>query len=237
MSTVQQVINRSLRMLGVLSAGESPTSDETSDALFALNAMLGSWRNERLMAYALQDISVTLIASTASYTIGASGAGTTATNPIKIESARVTVSSMDYPVELITDKQYNAIVDKTSTSDYPQVVYWNFSQANGTAYVWPVPNQANTLKLSVWTPLAAFSAASDTITLPPGYDDALASNLAIQLSAEYDGIEVPSVVVSMARESKAAIKRVNHKPFEAVTQLSGMFAKHGVSNIVSDQGR
>ena len=224
-------------MLGVLASGESPTSDDTANALFALNSMLSSWRNEKLMVYALQDISVTLIDGTASYTIGPSGAGTTATNPIRIESARVTVSSMDYTVSIITDKQYNAIIDKTSQSDYPQVLYWNFSQANGTAYVWPVPNAANTLKLSVWTPFAAFASASETITLPPGYEDAMASNLAVYLSAEYDGIEVSNTVADMARTSKAAIKRINHKPFESVTQLFGMFARHGVSNIVSDQGR
>lgn len=230
MATVQQVINRSLRILGVLASGASPTSDETSDALFALNAMLGSWRNEKLMVYALQDISITLISGTASYTIGATG-GTVTTNPVKIESARVTVSNYDYPVELIDDKQYNAITDKTSQSSYPDKLYWNHSQANGTAYVWPVPNAANTLKLSVWTPLTAFAAASDTITLPPGYEDAFASNLAIQIAPEYDGITVSPLVFEMAKSTKASIKRINRKPFEAITQLGGMF-RFGNANIL-----
>jgi hypothetical protein len=233
MATYQQVINRSLRLIGALGAGATPPAEDTTDVLFALNAMLSSWRNEKLMVYALQDISVTLINGTASYTIGPSGAGTTATNPVKIESARVTKSDIDYPVELIDDKRYNAISQKTSTSDIPSYLYWNFSQGNGTAYVFPVPTEANTLKLSVWTPLSSVAAA-DTVTLPPGYEDAIAYNLAVRIAPEFEQ-NASETVIALARDTKASIKRVNHKPFESVTQIFGMFRANGRSDIIGGE--
>ena len=43
MSTSQQVINRSLRKIGALAAGETPSSDMSTDALADLNAMLARW--------------------------------------------------------------------------------------------------------------------------------------------------------------------------------------------------
>jgi hypothetical protein len=45
--TVQQLINQSLIQLGVIASGESPSSDESADALTALNLMISSW-NEML---------------------------------------------------------------------------------------------------------------------------------------------------------------------------------------------
>jgi len=233
MATVQQVINRSLRLIGVLATGQTPEADETADALTALNAMLDGWMNDKLMTYSLQNITVPLVAGTASYTIGTSGATVTATSPVRIESAYTRKSNIDYLIELIDSNQYNGIASKTSASDIPEYLYFNGTNPNSTITLYPVPNEVNNLYLTVWTPYAAFAAATDTFTMPNGYEDAVAYNLAIRLWPEYPAVQLSPVVVELAKTTLASIKRINQQPVIQTTQLAKMFGKNRGYNIIS----
>ena len=235
MSTIQQILNRSHRLIGALASGESLTVSETADALADLNSMLDSWMNDKLMAYSLQNITVPLVAGTASYTIGAIGATVTATAPVSIESAFVRKSNLDYPITFIDQDQYNNIVAKTSTSDIPEYLYFNSTNPNCTVTLYPVPNAVNNLYLTVQTPYTPYAAATDTFAMPNGYEDAVAYNLAIRRWAEFPAISLNPIVAKLATESLAAIKRVNNRPMVQTTQLAGMFNQkrgHGY-NIIS----
>lgn len=224
MATIQTKINRALRLGGIIGSGESPTTDESADALEALNAMLDSWRNDKLLVYAFKDITVTLINGTATYTIGATG-GTVDTAPVKIESAFVRQSGVDYHLKPITDAYYQAKAEKTITSDIPSEFMFNHTFPNATITLYPVPTVANTLYVRVWTPLSAV-ALTDTFTFPPGYEDAIVYNLTIRNSPEYPNITLSPAVVEIARSSLAGIKRVNAKPHIAITQLAKMFVSN-----------
>lgn len=221
MATAQSIVNRSLRLLGQIEPGEDPTDDESDDALEALNAMLSSWRNERLMCYATQEESLTLANADASYTVGPGGDLDT-DRPIDILAAWVVDNNISYAVQLITDDQYAAIQDKTTASDWPDRLNYRPTMATGTIYVYPVPNATRTLKLLTRVPLDSL-ALSDTISLPPGWEDALAFNLAIAIAPEYQTEPAPTVIRN-ARETKAAIKVVNSQPVNAVTELAAMFS-------------
>lgn len=224
MATIQTKINRALRLLGVIASGESPSTDESNDALETANGMLDAWRNDKLLVYAFQDIQVTLINGTATYTIGASG-GTVATSPVKMESAFVRQSGVDYGLKEITDAYYQAKSDKTVTADIPAEIMFNHTNPNSTITVYPVPTVANTMYVRVWTPLATIALA-DTFTFPPGYDDAFCYNLAVRLSPEYPAIPLNPAVVEIARSSMAGIKRINARPHIAITQLAKMFTSN-----------
>ena len=43
METAGDIINGSLRLLGVLAEGETPSADTSQDALRAMNQMIDSW--------------------------------------------------------------------------------------------------------------------------------------------------------------------------------------------------
>lgn len=234
MATVQTVINRSFRLLGVIAQGQTAPATDTADALTALNAMIDGWRNEKLMVDSFATITVPLVNAQASYTIGASGADVTATSPVRIESAYVRKSSTDYDVTQIDDKTYQSIEQKTNTSDIPEFFLFNHTNANSTIYVYPVPNEVNNLYLRVWTPFASFASASDTFSMRPGMEEAVAYNLTIALHPEYPGIQLNPVVVKKANDSLAAIKRINHKPFVQVSQLALMVGNRR-SNILTGE--
>jgi len=57
MASAGDIINGSLRRLGVLAEGETPSAATSQDALTALNQMIDSWNTERLAVFSTQDLS------------------------------------------------------------------------------------------------------------------------------------------------------------------------------------
>jgi len=234
MASAQSLINRALKQIGALSAGETPTSEETDDALTAMNAMFGTWRNDRLMVYALADNSLTLVVGQSSYTIGIGG-DLSITRPVAFDSAYTTESGTDTPVRLIDEAYYDAIPDKTVTSSLVQVAFYNPTMASsqGTLKVWPVPSVANTLHLVTWIELAPITSLSAAIVLPQGYEDAIASNLALRIAPEYPTAKVSPLLVKMANDSLNAIKRINKPMLHLTSPMAKDFHGHR-SNILID---
>lgn len=236
MATVQTRINRALRLIGQIEAGEDPSADETADALVALNAMLDSWRNDRLLCFAYQTETLTLAASDSSYTIGTGGDLST-TRPVEIVQAYITSSDQDYPLRPMNEAEYAAIFDKTQEADWPDRYLFRPSIASSlaTLIVYPVPNATRTLKLTTRVVVSAFSAATDSVTLPPGWEAAIDANLAIELAPEY-GTSASPEVRRMAAQSLAGIKLTNAaaQPKRLYTELGAMFGP-GAANILTDE--
>src|SRR4051812_2373819 len=107
-STAQNIIDRALRLLGQLESGQSATTAETADCLTALNAMLDSWRNERLMCWALQDEAIPLVSTNSTRSLGPSGDYVT-TRPQDILGAYVVYSTSSIPVRVITAQEWDSI--------------------------------------------------------------------------------------------------------------------------------
>jgi hypothetical protein len=208
MASASDIIRRSLRLIGAIAGGETPSSTEQADALDALNAMLDSWRTESLSVYALRDETLTLTGA-ASYTIGTGGALNT-TRPVRIESAYERYSDTDYPVKIASAAAWYALAVKTTTSsNVSEWLYYEPSYPLGTLYLYPKPT-TGVLHLVTWVPLTAFAAA-DSVALPPGYQDAITYHLAIRLAPEY-GRPVPPELAALARAAKDNIQRVNFRP-------------------------
>lgn len=228
-TTAQTIIDRAMRLIGALESGESPTADETADALIALNQMIDSWRNDRLIAYKLTNHTLTLVNGDNTYTIG-SGGDINTTRPVKIDSAFVTEGGIDYPVEIIGKSAFDAISDKTTQSNLPSRLYYDPAYPTANIKLYPTPSTANVLTVSVWEPIGTFATAATSISLPPGYERALTYNLACEIAPEFQQ-PVPPKVEQNAIDSLAAIKRINVTPIIAQVE----FAMGRRSDIESDQ--
>jgi len=73
MDTAGDIINGSLRLLGVLAEGEVPSAETSQDALRAMNQMIDSWNTERLSVFSTQDQIFMWPAGQLSRTMGPSG--------------------------------------------------------------------------------------------------------------------------------------------------------------------
>lgn len=218
MATVQVVIDRAYRLLGQLNLGESADSTESANALIAINALLDSWRNESLMCYAMQDQSINLANGNTSKTIGPTGDLVT-TRPTNIDDAYILYSGDSIPVKIIEyASEYVYIPDKTTTDTYPLKIAYNPEMPDGRIYMYPLPNATSVLHVITRTPVTAFALVSTTISLPPGWEDALAANLALYLAPELQ-VQPSPMVIGMAANTKRSIKRTNTRPIKQADEL------------------
>lgn len=217
MATGQSLVDRACRLIGVVASGDSATADESTDVLTAINAMIDSWRNDGLMAYASTEVSKAMVVGDASYTF-ATSADFNGVRPVEVKSAYMTIGTTLYPVQVITEEDWYAIEDRTVTSDLVEKVWYNPTMSSGTVNVWPVPNATNTLTLVVRTPVADL-ALGTTVSLPPGWEEAIVYNGAIRIAPEFEK-QVPAYVDKIATASLAAIKRVNSRPISGMSELT-----------------
>ena len=230
MANGRSISKRILRTLKVIDSGETPTSNESNDVLEVVNAMLDSWRTERLLVYAMQDEILTMVNGKDTYTIGPSGDLVT-TRPVRIEDEMfMTEANIDYPILRINKERYASIVDKTSDSDIVEFGYYEGTMPNATLKVWPVPNTPNTLTLKTWIVLTSIT-LDGIISFPPGYLDAIVHNGAVAFSAETG--QLNEVTVSLAIKTKGAIKRVNSKVIQSGTEILQLIGG-GRHNILTD---
>lgn len=205
------IINGSLRLIGQLAEGETPSSETSTDALAAMNQMIESWNTERLAVYTTQDQEFTWPASTISRTLGPTG-DFVGNRPVELDDSTYFVDSttgVSYGIKIINQQQYDGIAVKTVTSTYPQVIWVNPSMPDAEYFVYPVPTRALEWHFISIEELSQPAVLATTLTFPPGYLRAFRFNLACELAAEF-GVEPPPQVKRIAMASKRNIKRINN---------------------------
>jgi hypothetical protein len=211
--TGRELVTAALRLLGVVAPGESLAASEATDGLSSINRMLSSWSTEGLLIYAVTREEFSLVAGTQSYTMG-TGATFSTTRPVKINRAMIEVQSsptVEYELRILTPEEWAFIPAKDQSSDIPTSLYPEGTYPNETLNLYPKPSAAHKLVLYSQKPLTQISTLDTSISLPPGYEEALVYNGAIRLAPEY-GRMLSTEVVAIAGESKSNLKRQNHRP-------------------------
>lgn len=210
MTTAGDLINGSLRLLGVLAEGETPSAETSQDALFAMNQMIQSWNTERLAVFSTQEQIVTWPPSTRSRTFGPTG-DIVANRPVALDDStyfRDPASGISYGLKLINQQQYNGIAVKTVTSTYPQVLWVNMTYPDIEMYVYPVPTRALEFHIVSVEELTQPAGLATDLAFPPGYLRCFRYNLACELAPEF-GTEPSRQVQRIAMTSKRNLKRIN----------------------------
>ncbi len=214
--TGQELIASSLRLIGVLASGETPSNAEATDGLTALNDVIESWSNEQLLIPDKVREVFPLVANQRVYTMGIGGNFNTS-RAMEIENCLIQLVAnspvLELPMEILNKDQYASILLKTMTSDFPLYMYNDGNYPLDNINIFPVPtSSANNIVLYSWKPLTAIATLTTSLSVPPGYKRALRYALALELSSEY-GKTLSDTTIAQAIESKAVIKRTNAKPY------------------------
>ena len=203
MTTARDIITRALQRNGILTKGESPSGDEASDGLSALNDMIASWSNDSLLIYARISESFPLVSGQSSYTIGPSGNFNT-TRPLQILTAFTRIGNIDYEMSIIPEQAFDGITQKNISSSIPEVMFYQAGFPLGTITIYPVPT-TGTLHIRSEKQLTELSSLDVDVDFPPGWERALIFNLAIEIAGEY-GQTVDEATYLLAMDSLNKIK-------------------------------
>ena len=211
MASAGDIINGSLRLIGVLAEGETPSAETSQDALNAMNQMIESWNTERLAVYSTQDQVFTWLAGFKERSLGPSG-DFVGNRPVLIDDAtyfKDPSNGISFGIKLINQQQYDGIAVKTVTSTYPQVLWVNMEYPNITMTVYPVPTKALEWHIISVDELSQPANLATDLAFPPGYLRAFRYNLACELAPEF-GVEPSRQVQRIAMTSKRNLKRINN---------------------------
>lgn len=221
MATSRDIIQDALELLGVYSPGETMTAADTSRGLSTLNQMMDQWSNLNLASYAILEQSAPLVPGTSSYTIGTGGAFNM-TRPLKIldgpgRAYIQDASGTNYGLSVVSRDVWNSIDNRSSiiTSNIPSVLFYDPQYPLGVINITPTPTLALTMFWDSMLQFAQLPLLTTTFTLPPGYERAVVTNLAVKLKPYFsDAIVSPAVAIEAA-QTLGDLKRTNMRPIEA----------------------
>ncbi len=184
---VSNLIKASMRKIGVIASGETPTDAEMQDSLAALQSMLRSWAAESIAIYASVKESFNLIAGTASYSWGSGGTITT-TRPNQLIGAFIRESSgTDHQLDIVSEDRYRKFTVK-STSSRPFAVFFHPLYPLAYLYFYPTPATAEAChveSLKPFTETSSFDSLTATLAMPPYYEEPIIYNLARRMAPEF----------------------------------------------------
>lgn len=221
---VRDLLTETYQDLTILAVGESLSDADADFGLSKLTRLFDNWNAERAGVYANRLTTYTLVPNLNPHTIGPSAATFTVTQrPVSIEWANIVISGVRYPLNIRDSEWWASIILPTLANDIPTDLHYEADWPNGNLYLYPKPSAANGLELMTRIVLAAL-ALDDTVTLPPGYRDAVILTLGEMIALTYPPA-VPSP--EAAAKARARIYANNDEIPALVTTDAGIPSGRG----------
>ena len=182
----------------------SPDTTDDTEALLALNNMIGSWSADIIIPVVTRE-SFNLVVGQAEYTIGSGGDFDTV-RPMSIVNAYLETSDgYSYSLKLIAAKDYNKVGTKT-LEGRPKSLYFIPEYSLAKIIFNKEADEIYTAYFEFIKHLTEFAAIGTTVALPNEYKEALVYNLAIRL-AENNSIELSQSVLALAQTTYLTLSR------------------------------
>lgn len=207
-TTAGVLVRSSLRLIGAIATGETPTADEMNDGLSSLNDLIENLSTQNLAMYGSALETFPTVASQAVYTIGPGGNWNT-NRPVRISGDAIcTFNGVDFPVEIIGQNQYDAIALKTQLQPIVEQLLYVNTNPLGIITLWPVPSGIVNIGINTDRILTNVTDVNTAMIFPPGYLLMMKHQLGILLAPDY-GITISPEIGGVATSSLAAVKRAN----------------------------
>ncbi len=206
--TGQVLVNRALIALGELAPGETPNSSNSQAALDRLNAIIDNASIQEEMATSAVIGTQTTTAFVDNYTLS--------TRVVKIVSASWNIFDVDgtlsYPMQILNAVEWNAMdmFDKSAYTAKPTKLFYDRGYPNGKIYLVGTPNTSNGIVTYVaWAAQTQFTVLSTSVTLNPGYELYLITELAIQSAPFFPMHPVSPALAEANKQAKNEIRSLN----------------------------
>lgn len=222
-TTLADILKPALRSAGItFLPGTTPSTDIYAEAIPMVNRMMASFSLDGHRIYTSDITDYALTAGQKSYSIGIGG-DFNSPRPIFITAASIlfpTSPVVRYPLQITLEESvWTSIPVQDITGAPPWLLYYDggFKQTTVTGlaniYLYPQPPAGYTLELATWSELKDnFTAVTDAVLLPPGYEEMMVWNFAVRLAAMYpkESTLLPDAR-DMARTSLGAVITSNSK--------------------------
>lgn len=214
MTTVLQIIDRSLEHIGIKAPGETTSAEDSAVGLDSLQALLDSFQLNGSAVVGLQELTFTPVAGAQTVTIGLTGCDITSEVPASISrSSFYRVGGQDFPLVFFDSfEQYAAQTSKAATGLHGACFYAR-SPSAGTLYLWPASDGSYALHL--WAGLEVVTnqatlVLADTPTLPYGYRQWIEYALAAELCPTFTRPKALAMMMEQrAQRALNVVKRGN----------------------------
>lgn len=203
--TARDLITETFEDITVLAPGDVLGETEATRALSKLTRLLDNWNAEREAVYASRLVTYTLTPALQPHTIGPAASSPTFTvtqRPVSIDAANLIIPSgtadIHYPLNLRDDAWWASQPIPALSTSIPTDLYYSADWPLGQIYLWPVPSVAYGLELQTRIVLADL-ALDDTVSFPPGYQDAIILTLGEMLAPTYPPAVAQPEAAAMAR--------------------------------------
>lgn len=185
-NTAYRAITLAMRDAGLLAKNVEPNSDDLADGVQRLNDMINLWQTQGLKLFLLEDLAVTLTASTALYTFGLAGT-TVMTKPMRVIDAYLVDSGgQRIPLRPLSWEEYTKINNST-TEGQPNGYFVDKQALLLKVRLWPTPGtteaSAYTLHLILQKQVTNFVSITDESVFPQEWFIALRWGLADELAS------------------------------------------------------
>ncbi len=206
------VINQAAGLIGALTQGTGLNASELADGFTKAVVLVDAWNADPLKHYAILAETHALTAHVGTYTMG-SGGSFSATRPVVIHSARIILSGLAHPMDLINKEEYNAILEPAGEMTVPRKLYDDGGHPTRTLKLWPVPSGTPDLEVNSPFIIPAFTALNNPVDLPPAYLKALIYTLATDMAPSFRLQLDPSIpqIASAAQQAMMMPNALNRQ--------------------------
>lgn len=232
---VGPLLTQAYRKSGALKhAGQQISPSEMAEAMFVANMMLNAWKIDRLLVIYYKRQVVSVVSGQKDYSVGP-GQDWDMERVERLAGAGYllqpeTTTESELPVELVVSyEQYQNIVSKRVTTNYPLVLYYKSLvhevpgvAPTGIATLWPTPNQAASMAIYWPVTLDKFTDPEEIVYMPKGYQEAILYNLAVRIHQNYPGSPMDGTVPLMATSALERVRNMQMIPLLATSDPASL---------------
>jgi hypothetical protein len=196
---VSEIVQAAMVELGVLSAGESPTAEETQDGIRVLNWMFKSWPSRGLNLWRETQGEIVVPAATAAIAL----------DPYcldVVEARFVQSSTFERPLARWENGQYRQLPNKAQPG-YPVAFYLDKQTSTISLRLWPVPVADATIRYTYSRVPQDVTDGSETVDAPQEWTELIYVALAARLVQTFGVNRTDPATAQIIAQRAAALEQ------------------------------